>query len=145
MLFLLAYKRCLCRIPRHEMIRLYRQIFHAHRSFLPPHLRFLGNEYVRNEWQQHKNADAKFVVKFYSVSCFSITCPCFCFVFNSILLLFLVLFFCCCFDSNIFNFIFVCLFVRRNGEFISIQFCHKVCKIVTRKTFQLARRSPISN
>lgn len=56
------------RIPRREMIRLYRQIFHAHRTYLPPHLRYLGNEYVRNEWQQHKNADTKFVVKFYSVS-----------------------------------------------------------------------------
>jgi hypothetical protein len=30
-------------------------------------MRFLGDEYLRHEWKQHKTADAKFVVKFYAV------------------------------------------------------------------------------
>ena len=32
--------------------QLYRQILRVHRSELPPRLRRLGDEYVRNEWKQ---------------------------------------------------------------------------------------------
>jgi hypothetical protein len=46
------------------ILRLYRNILKHHRAHLPVQLRRLGNETLRHEWKQHKNADAPFVKLF---------------------------------------------------------------------------------
>ena len=51
-------------VSKVNMLRLYRSIRKHHRAHLPPQLRELGDETLRNEWKQHKSADAKFVTVF---------------------------------------------------------------------------------
>ena len=45
-------------------IHLYRNLLKGHKLHLPPHLRLIGDQYVRAEFKRHKNANEKYVKLF---------------------------------------------------------------------------------
>jgi hypothetical protein len=47
-----------------SVLSLYRNIFKAHKKKLPEDMRKLGDEFVKNEWKLHKNADPMFTKQF---------------------------------------------------------------------------------
>lgn len=47
-----------------KVVGLYRNILKLHKTKLPADLRQLGDEFVKNEWKLHKNADPQFAKKF---------------------------------------------------------------------------------
>ncbi|OWZ16548.1 putative mitochondrial protein [Phytophthora megakarya] len=49
---------------RGKVLALYRRILTLHRQKLEPHMRVLGDQYVRDEFKRHKDAAAKFVPLF---------------------------------------------------------------------------------
>ncbi|KAF1333619.1 Protein acn9 mitochondrial, partial [Globisporangium splendens] len=49
---------------RGEALRLYRRILTLHKKKLAPHMRILGDQYVRDEFKRHKDAAPKFVPLF---------------------------------------------------------------------------------
>ncbi|POM72618.1 ACN9 domain containing hypothetical protein [Phytophthora palmivora] len=49
---------------RAKVLALYRRILTLHRQQLEPHMRVLGDQYVRDEFKRHKNAATKFVPLF---------------------------------------------------------------------------------
>ncbi|KAI9329251.1 hypothetical protein DFJ73DRAFT_782330 [Zopfochytrium polystomum] len=46
-----------------EKIALYKDLWRLHR-LMPPALRFMGNQYIRSEWDRHKAADQAAVERF---------------------------------------------------------------------------------
>ncbi|KAG7394090.1 acetate non-utilizing protein 9 [Phytophthora boehmeriae] len=49
---------------RSKVLALYKRILTLHRQKLAPHMRVLGDQYVRDEFQRHKSAAPKFVPLF---------------------------------------------------------------------------------
>ncbi|RLN72528.1 hypothetical protein BBJ28_00009787 [Nothophytophthora sp. Chile5] len=49
---------------RTRVLRLYKRILALHKQKLEPHMRILGDQYVRDEFKRHKNAAPKFVPLF---------------------------------------------------------------------------------
>ncbi|RLN88104.1 hypothetical protein BBJ28_00010123 [Nothophytophthora sp. Chile5] len=49
---------------RTQVLRLYKRILALHKQKLEPHMRILGDQYVRDEFKRHKNAAPKFVPLF---------------------------------------------------------------------------------
>ena len=49
---------------RTRVLALYRNILRVHRRVLPQEMRFLGDEYVRDEFKRHKTASATYVRSF---------------------------------------------------------------------------------
>ncbi|KAG7382628.1 acetate non-utilizing protein 9 [Phytophthora pseudosyringae] len=49
---------------RAKVLALYRRILTLHRQKLEPHMRVLGDQYVRDEFKRHKSAAPKFVPLF---------------------------------------------------------------------------------
>ncbi|CAI5713204.1 unnamed protein product [Hyaloperonospora brassicae] len=49
---------------RANVLALYKHILALHRRQLKPHMRVLGDQYVRDEFKRHKSADPKFVPLF---------------------------------------------------------------------------------
>ncbi|KAI9911361.1 hypothetical protein PsorP6_009542 [Peronosclerospora sorghi] len=49
---------------RTHVLALYKRILTLHRQKLEPHMRQLGDQYVRDEFKRHKNAATKFVPLF---------------------------------------------------------------------------------
>ncbi|CAH0475476.1 unnamed protein product [Peronospora belbahrii] len=49
---------------RSKVLTLYKHILTLHRYKLEPHMRVLGDQYVRDEFKRHKNAASKFVPLF---------------------------------------------------------------------------------
>jgi hypothetical protein len=49
---------------RAKVLALYRRILTLHRQKLEPHMRVLGDQYVRDEFKRHKGAAPKFVPLF---------------------------------------------------------------------------------
>ncbi|ETI39185.1 hypothetical protein F441_15009 [Phytophthora nicotianae CJ01A1] len=49
---------------RAKVLALYKRILTLHRQKLEPHMRVLGDQYVRDEFKRHKSAASKFVPPF---------------------------------------------------------------------------------
>ena len=49
---------------RAKVLALYKRVLTLHRRQLKPHMRVLGDQYVRDEFKRHKSADSKFVPLF---------------------------------------------------------------------------------
>ncbi|KAG6610605.1 protein acn9 mitochondrial [Phytophthora cinnamomi] len=49
---------------RAKVLALYKRILTLHRQKLEPHMRVLGDQYVRDEFKRHKSAAPKFVPLF---------------------------------------------------------------------------------
>ncbi|TDH68384.1 hypothetical protein CCR75_003582 [Bremia lactucae] len=47
-----------------KVLTLYRRILTLHRKKLKPHMRVLGDQYVRDEFKRHKSSDPKYVALF---------------------------------------------------------------------------------